>query len=234
MRIAFISDLHSCLKALDDVLLDCEKRGVDKIYCLGDVIDMGPEPEQVVARLRDLNIPTIRGNHDSLDESPEIPLLRDIEDWTRERLTKDAYEWLQSLPTSIIEEVDQLRLLMVHGSPDSITEGLLAETPSKKINAWLEQHDADIILAGHTHVPLVRHLRAGIAVNTGSTSIPFEEADVIPPIGLPFSDYAIVDIRDSTPSIEQIRIPFNFKALETAVEEAGMPHAEAFMGTWRR
>ena len=43
MRIAFISDLHSCLKALDDVLLDCEKRGVDKIYCLGDVIDMGPE-----------------------------------------------------------------------------------------------------------------------------------------------------------------------------------------------
>ena len=45
MRIAFISDLHSCLKALDDVLLDCEKRGVDKIYCLGDVIDMGPEPE---------------------------------------------------------------------------------------------------------------------------------------------------------------------------------------------
>ena len=135
---------------------------------------------------------------------------------------------------SIIEEVDQLRLLMVHGSPDSITEGLLAETPSEKINAWLEQHDADIILAGHTHVPLVRHLRAGIAVNTGSTSIPFEEADVIPPIGLPFSDYAIVDIRDSTPSIEQIRIPFNFKALETAVEEAGMPHAEAFMGTWRR
>ena len=73
-----------------------------------------------------------------------------------------------------------------------------------------------------------------IAVNTGSTSIPFEEADVIPPNGLPYSDYAIVDIRESTPSIEQIRIPFNFEALETAVEEAGMPHAEAFMGTWRR
>jgi hypothetical protein len=51
---------------------------------------------------------------------------------------------------------------------------------------------------------------------------------------LPYSDYAIVDIRESTPSIEQIRIPFNFEALETAVEEADMPHAEAFMGTWRR
>ncbi len=57
---------------------------------------------------------------------------------------------------------------------------------------------------------------------------------MLPPIGLPYSDYAIVDIRDSTPSIEQIRIPFNFEALETAVEEAGMPHAEEFLGTWRR
>lgn len=214
--------------------MDCDQRGVDKIYCLGDVIDMGPEPEQVIAKLRGLNITTIRGNHDSLDENPELPFLRDIEDWTRAQLTEDSYQWLQSLPTILIEEVEQVRLLMVHGSPDAITEGLLAETPSEKINAWLEQHDANIILAGHTHVPLVRHLRAGIAVNTGSTSIPFAEANVIPPTGLPYSDYAILEIRGGISSVEQIRIPMNYEALLNAVEKVKMPHARAFMGTWQR
>jgi len=234
MRIAFISDLHSCLTALNDTLADCARRGAEKVYCLGDVVDMGPEPEQVVERLRELNIPTIKGNHDSLDEHPPAPFLRDIEAWTQQQLSQDALYWLQSLPMSLSEEIEQLRLLMVHGSPDSNTEGLLAETPADKINQWLEENNADIILAGHTHVPLVRHVRAGIAVNTGSTSIPFAEANVIPPVGLPFSDYAILDIHHGVASVEQIRIPIDFAALTRAVEQSGMPHADVFLGTWQQ
>ena len=232
MRIAFISDLHSCLHALDTVIDDCQKRGAERIFCLGDVVDMGPEPEQVVQRLQALNIPTIRGNHDTLDEHPAAPFLRELEDWTRTQLTAASTKWLGDLPISLFEEVEHARLLMVHGSPYSNTEGLLAETPAEKINQWLNESGANIILAGHTHVPLVRHVRAGTAINVGSTSVPFAEANVVPPIGLPFSDYVILDIQDGATTVEQIRIPMDLAALAKAVKLADMPHAKTFLGTW--
>jgi putative phosphoesterase len=233
MRIAFISDLHSSLNALDTVLDDCKKRGADRIFCLGDVVDLGPEPEQVVQRLCELKIPTIKGNHDTLDEHPPAPFLRELEDWTKTQLTAASTTWLKNLPASLFEEFGHARLLMVHGSPHSNTEGLLAETPAEKINQWLNESGANILLAGHTHVPLVRHVSAGTAINVGSTSIPFAEANVIPPIGLPFSDYVILDIRDGATSVEQIRIPMDFEALAKAVKHADMPYAETFLSTWQ-
>jgi len=232
MRIAFISDLHACLHSLNTVLKDCEQRGAHSIYCLGDVVDMGPEPEQVVQRLQELGIPTIGGNHDTLDENPIVPFLADIEDWTRAQLSSESRSWLQNLPFSLTKDLEGTRLLLVHGSPDSNTEGLLAETNAEKINQWLEAANANIILAGHTHVPLVRHVRSGTAVNPGSTSVPFAEANVLPPQGLPFSDYAILDIQNGTTTVEQIRIPMDLEALACAVRVADMPHAEAFLGTW--
>ena len=97
MRIAFISDLHSNLQALENVLGDAEARGVDEIICLGDIVDLGPEPGEVVNVLRDRNIFSVRGNHDTLDENPELEFLRDVESWTREKLSADQLEWLEKM-----------------------------------------------------------------------------------------------------------------------------------------
>ncbi len=232
MRIAFISDLHACLKALDDVLADAKSRHVDEIYCLGDIVDLGPEPNEIVERLRELDIPCVRGNHDTLDEHPELEFLLDVERFTIETLDQEKLDWLAALPFQKTIEVDGLRLLLVHGSPNANTEGLVAETPAQEIDQWLESERADVILAGHTHVPLVRRVTKGLAVNVGSTSMPFVEANAIPPVGLPFSDYTIVDIANGKVSVEQVRIPLDLDALKTAVANSDMPHGETLIGSY--
>src|SRR5688500_6866236 len=66
MRIAVISDIHGNLIGLEAVLAEIHATGVDQIICLGDRIQGGPQPAQVAARLRELAIPIVMGNADSL------------------------------------------------------------------------------------------------------------------------------------------------------------------------
>lgn len=234
MKIAFISDLHACLVAVKAVLANCQARGVDRIVCLGDVIDMGPEPAAVVDLLRELDIPTVRGNHDTLNEDSNLPFLKDLEDWTRDQLCAERLTWLADLPLTRAEEIEHVRLLMVHGSPESNTEGLLAETPTDKINGWLATANASMMVAGHTHVPLVRYVREGVAINVGSTTVPFAEANVIPPVGLPFSDYVILEIEAGESAIQQVRLPLDVNALSKAVAQTDMPHRDIYMSVYKQ
>ena len=64
MKIAFISDIHGNLEALDVVLEDIKKRNVDKLYCVGDLVGYGPDPEATVKRIIEQNIPIVMGNYD--------------------------------------------------------------------------------------------------------------------------------------------------------------------------
>ena len=64
MRMAVISDIHGNLEAFKQVLMDIGKSNIDDTICLGDNIGYGPEPEQVVAMIKDHNIPTVMGNHE--------------------------------------------------------------------------------------------------------------------------------------------------------------------------
>ena len=65
MRVALISDLHGNAVALEAVLRDIARVGVDRTVCLGDTATLGPSPTAVLSRLRDLQIPCIEGNHDA-------------------------------------------------------------------------------------------------------------------------------------------------------------------------
>jgi len=64
MRIAIFSDVHGNLPALDAVLADIDARGVDAVYCLGDLVGYAPFPNEAIARIRGARIPTIMGNYD--------------------------------------------------------------------------------------------------------------------------------------------------------------------------
>lgn len=65
MRLAIISDIHANLPALEAVLHDIAAQpGIDRVYCLGDLVGYAPFPNEVIARIRALGIPTIMGNYD--------------------------------------------------------------------------------------------------------------------------------------------------------------------------
>ena len=64
MRVGIISDIHGNLQALDVVLEDIGRRGLDAVYCLGDLVGYAPFPNQVIKRIRAAEMPTIMGNYD--------------------------------------------------------------------------------------------------------------------------------------------------------------------------
>ncbi len=235
MQVALVSDIHSHLVALDAVLEDAARAGVDRVVCLGDIVDLGPQPGETVDRLRERGVACIQGNHDTLDDDPSLPFLADVEAWTREQLSDDQMSWLQGLPLQLDLDLDGVKLWCVHGSPVSFYDELLETTPDSTLRAWVGDHEFDIMACGHTHRALVRRLDERWIVNVGSTGQPFREVqrgDAAPVI-LPWWEYAIVGGGPAGPSVELRRVPADRDALERATRASGMPHHEQWLSQWR-
>ncbi|MBX3271854.1 MAG: metallophosphoesterase family protein [Sandaracinaceae bacterium] len=235
MQVALVSDIHAHRVALEAVLAEIDRLGVDQVICLGDVVDVGPHPAQTLAILREREIVCVRGNHDPLDEGPSHAFLRDLEEWTRAQLGAEARAWLASRPLEHAVDLDGTRLHCVHGSPRSVREDVLATTPDDELDAWTRHLDFDVLACGHTHVSMARRLAGRWVVNVGSTGQPFAApyAGEGSPVILPFFEFAIVRGGRRGPSVELRRVPADRAQVERATRESGMPHAEAWLAQWR-
>lgn len=181
MPIAIISDLHSNLEAVTEVLKDIRSRGVDAVYCLGDIVGYGPEPLEVIELCYDCKL-NLLGNHDEgvLKTSYGFnPIAREAIEWTREVLRpgflsggrkKRAWSFLRSLPV-VYKTGD---ILFVHASPrDPVMEYVLRADcqdifgrPSEKIVDIFSKIER-LCFAGHTHDP-------GVIVEDGTFLKPVE------------------------------------------------------------
>lgn len=76
LQIAIISDVHANILALKEVLNDIQNRSIDQIYCLGDLVDFAPWGNEVVAKIQEMGIPCLLGNHDQriAFNEPIVPL----------------------------------------------------------------------------------------------------------------------------------------------------------------
>lgn len=228
MRIALISDIHGNAVGLDAVLDDISKARIDRVICLGDAATLGPQPHEVVKRLRELNCPGIIGNHETDLFSPERSqksVWAETFAWCREQLTDEDKAYLQSFQPAIeIPLENNKRLLCFHGSPKANTDYILPTTPDDELSAMLNGHDTLVMAGGHTHVQMMRRYHQKIIINTGSVGIPFrryfptyEEIRY-----LPHAEYAIVDSAGVI-NIEFRRVPIDFEALERASQNSGNP-----------
>ena len=116
MRVAVLSDIHANVAALEAVLAVIPS--VDEVWQLGDVVGYGPEPDAVVARLREVGARGVRGNHDAaavgrLDIESFNADARQAMEWTQATIAADTREWLEALP----ERLEREDFLLVHGSP---------------------------------------------------------------------------------------------------------------------
>src|SRR3970040_1153420 len=121
MRYLILSDIHSNLSALEAVLAAVEGK-FEKALCLGDLIGYGPDPEEVVSRVRALNPVVLRGNHDRAGSG-----LTDAEDfnpsggraalWTRDRLSTDNLNYVRGAPGRALAGED---VFLVDGSASCV------------------------------------------------------------------------------------------------------------------
>lgn len=164
MKIALVSDLHSNKEAVDAVFAHIRAQGIQTMYCLGDVVGYGPDPEHCTDLVRGHAEITVVGNHDEAlfhDAADFNPHARSAIDWTRDRLrprwwssseTKSRWKWLRELPLKHTLG----RFTFVHGSTrDPVREYVLSTdgflNPSK-LRAILDAFDG-VAFCGHTHHP---------------------------------------------------------------------------------
>lgn len=185
VRIAVLADIHGNLPALEAVLEDIDRHGVDQIIVNGDIVNRCPQGSQVVKRLLDLPVRLLMGNHDDylrmiVDRDPALPENYFGGFWranvwcANELQAEGALDPLRGLPmTGRIDVPGAPRVLVSHGSPRHYREGYTDRMADEVISEIVEMNPADILVGSHTHRPLHRHWGRIQVMNTGAVGTPF-------------------------------------------------------------
>ena len=228
LRIAAISDIHSNLAALEAVLADVERRRVDVVVNLGDIVSGPLDPAGTANRLMPLGFPTIRGNHERQLLTQPTALRCQSDRHADEVLAAGARAWLASLPPTLRLTAD---VLLCHGTAESDLDYLLEHVDEDgaraatlaEIEARAGGYGASLILCGHSHMPRSVRLDAGqLVVNPGSVGLPAYAWDHPHPhvmeAGSPHARYAIAEHGDDRRwTAELISVEYDWElAAETA------------------
>ena len=154
MRILVISDIHANFTAFEAVLKDAGS--FDAVWCLGDVVGYGPEPNECINRLREFNPVCLAGNHDMAvaGRAAVWDFSKDAQEiifWTRHRLSTQNLEWLNTLTDRPL--MTDFGITLVHGSPRDPVWEYMTDTGIAKSS--FELIETPIGLNGHTHFPVI-------------------------------------------------------------------------------
>ena len=220
MKIAVISDIHSNIYALNEVLADIKNKNVDMIVCTGDLVGYGTRPNEVIETLRNKKILTIMGNYDDAIGNFKIVCGCDYKDpkdaqkaglsmqFTSEITTDENKEYLRNLPKEITLTFNNKTIRFVHGSTRLINEYL--KENSKESEEVMKELKEDILVCGHTHIPYAKYYGDKLLVNAGSVGKPKTNN--------PNANYVIIDIKSSV-KVEIIEVTYNFEQIAKEIEE---------------
>ena len=242
MRLAVFSDIHGNPLALNAVLADIQRQGaVDAYWVLGDFAAIGYDPVTPLETIAALpQVTCTRGNTDRYVVTEDLPvppekalaepaLLAEVIEatrsfsWTRGYVSAAGWlDWLTSLPLDVRMVLpDGTRVLGVHAAPGRDDgPGLRPTHPDDEIEQRLASCEADLVLVGHTHVPMDRQVGRRRVINLGSVSNP-----VTP--GLQAS-YALLDADAHGYRIQLRQVEYDREAVIKAIEQACHP-ARAFL-----
>lgn len=181
--IAILSDIHGNIEALDAVLSDLRHQPCDLILCAGDLVGYGPHPNEVIERIKALNIQTVMGNYDEaigfklpacgchIDNPRQKELSRHSLKWSIDHTLPANREFLRSLPESLSLQIAGKSVFLLHASADSISE-YIYQVDTDRLEQILQETEEDIYIYGHTHYPFIMPLGTKWVVNAGSVGRP--------------------------------------------------------------
>ncbi|MDX2163418.1 MAG: metallophosphoesterase family protein [bacterium] len=231
-------DIHANLPALEAVFVDMEQRGLTRLYCLGDLVGYGTFPNEVIDVIRARHIPTLMGNYDQgvglSSDDCGCAYKTDVERrrgersiaWSNAHTTDDNKAYLRSLPAHIPLQLEDLKVLLVHGSPRKVNEYLFEDRPDDYFERIMNAADADVLVCGHTHLPYHKVLPSGRhVINAGSVGKPKDHD--------PRAGYITLRVEGRAVEVAFIRVAYDIERTATAIEATpevgGMPHPYAQM-----
>ena len=230
MRLAILSDIHGNLPALEAVWADLQGNKPDLVYCLGDLVGYGAQPNDVIDFIRRQAVPTIMGNYDEgvgfdMDDCGCVyrhPVEADLGQqslvWTRQQTSAANKAFLRELPLQLRLEDQRPSLLLVHGSPRKINEYLYEDRPQASFERIAKLAGSGILLFGHTHLPYVKQVSGTWFVNAGSVGKPKD--------GDWRAGYLLVDL-GLRPSFSYHRVRYDVAAAAHAIRASQLPPAFA-------
>lgn len=235
-RIAVISDIHGNIAALEKVVEDIKRRGVDQIVNLGDHVSGPLWAKETIQFLMAQDWINIRGNHDRqlVSQTPEEHGPSDK--FAFQQLNSSELEWLRKLPAQT--ELPN-GILLVHGTPQSDTTYLLEtvtnEQPRIATHSEIQQRIGEvqnsIILCGHTHIPRVVSVTEKITIiNPGSVGL--QAYDDTKPVhhcmqtGSPHARYALLEKINDRWSINLINISYDYQSAAILAKQNNRPDWE--------
>lgn len=246
MRFAAIADIHGNGLALEAVLADIKRIGIEEIVNLGDHVGGPLEAARTADMLIERDFPSVRGNHDRMVVALSATELGQSDKAALARLTPKHLQWLAHLPATLIYRNE---VLLCHGTPRSDDTywmervepgGAVRMATHDEIAVEAAGNDFPLILCGHTHLPRAVRLRDGrMIVNPGSVGLPAYDHDVPRPhfmeTGSPDASYAILEKSSDRWSVTFRRVAYDNAVMAAMARAAGRQEwASALATGWVR
>jgi len=241
VKIAFFGGIYNNYLALEAAIEDAQRRGAERMYCLGDLGAFGPHPDRVFPLLRNNQIGCVQGNYDNSIGNdlkdcqcgytdPRDNWFAQISyNYTYANTSIENRQWMRALPSEIRFELDGVRFLLCHGSPRKTNEFLWQSTTSTHfLERLFNEAAADVVLGTHSGIHWQRRLSDGrLFANVGVLGRPEND-------GTTNVWYAIVDTgragEDSDPrsparavQVEFIPLPYDHERLAAEMRDEDLP-----------
>jgi putative phosphoesterase len=221
-KIALIADIHGNLPAFNAVIEDIHRQNIDHIIIAGDMITDCPDSNEILNRIRAMNGTVIKGNREQYyldhcagfknhwNDSKQMSSLI----WSFSRLSTENSLYIRGLKDQLVLEIYGVKLRIVHGSPDSISELIYPIEKKARFHEIIHSLKEDILICGHSHQQW--HCRAGgkLVVNPGSAGVHFNESSG--------AEYSILEFHESQIEVSQKQILYNIDELEKRFIHSGL------------
>lgn len=231
MIVALMGDIHANLPALEAVVNHARAHHAEQFWNTGDFLGYGAFPNEIFDCLRKIYAKSVLGNYDfkvlnfpqkqikwKKNKKPGKYLAFK---WANNHLSPENKKYLQSLPEMLRFEVENLKIFMVHGSPESIDELIVQDTRLERLEYLAATSNADVIVCGHTHQFFERQVNGVWFINPGSVG---RSGD-----GDPRASYALLNILQGKLSVQHYRIAYDIDRAVNAIRKAGLPETFAQM-----
>ena len=223
-RVAALYDIHGNLPALEAVIGELRRTGVDQIVVGGDVVS-GPMPRETLDALLSLDVPTqfIMGNADEeviaqmrgIETSNVPAAFRETVRWVAGQLPEKSGQVIAAWPTTIRMEIEGIGgVLFCHATPRNNTEIFTRLTPDAVLAPLFTGLDVALVVCGHTHMQFDRAIGSIRVVNAGSVGMPYGAAGAY---------WLLLDS-----GIDLRRTDYDLAAAAERVRASGYPMADDF------
>lgn len=211
MLIGVFSDIHANLPALEAVLAEFAAQGVDEIWCAGDLLAVGPHPEETVRRIMAIpRLQCVLGNNDVYPLWPEyLPggrthITWDHYVWMKDQLSESSEDFLRSLPLEIYLRREGVDFYLTH-YPTSATKVFDLFYPHPNLTVCQEMFKgvaADVFLYGHDHDGAFHQGDSKWYLNFSSAGCPTSTDGI--------ANAGIVEVADGrVRAVRQLRVPYD-------------------------